>query len=265
MSDIREDNLEVQRAWNTNAAFWDSRMADGNEFFNHLIWPAVESLLEPSPGQSILDIACGNGVTSRRLAKAGAVVTAIDFSGPLIEFARKRSPAEKIQYRVMDATDCEALTGLGRRSFDSALCNMAMMDMAEIEPMMRAVGECLRPDGRFVFSILHPCFNNPDVVLTEEREDRDGQLIDSYSVRVRRYATSFKKAGVAIDGQPQPQPYFHRSLETLLNAAFGAGLVLDGWNESVFPPGYSGAGPTLGWSRFSEIPPVLVARLRVNR
>ena len=59
-------------------------MADGNEFFNVLIWPVVKSLLEPSPGQGVLDVACGNGVTSRRLAESGAQVTAIDFSESLI-------------------------------------------------------------------------------------------------------------------------------------------------------------------------------------
>lgn len=264
MSRNDEDNLEVQRAWNANAAFWDARMADGNEFFNILIWPAVKSLLEPSPGQAILDVACGNGVTSRRLAEAGAQVTAIDFSESLIEFARKRSTADGIHYRLVDASDYEAVVALGRQSFDSVLCNMALMDMAAIEPLMRAVSECLRPAGRFVFSILHPCFNNPDVVLTGEREDRDGALTETYSVRVRRYSTPFTKQGIAIAGQPEPHPYFHRSLRTLLAAAFDAGLVLDGWNEPVFPPGYSDAGSPLGWSRISEIPPVLVARFKLR-
>jgi hypothetical protein len=123
---------------------------------------------------------------------------------------------------------------------------MALMDMAEIEPLMRAVGECLRPAGRFVFSILHPCFNNPDVVLTEEREDRDGALVDTYSVRIRRYFTSFTKRSVAIRGQSQPHLYFHRSLQTLLTAAFDAGLLLDGWNEPAFPSGYSGMASSPG-------------------
>jgi 2-polyprenyl-3-methyl-5-hydroxy-6-metoxy-1,4-benzoquinol methylase len=64
-----EQNSDVQSAWNANAEFWDERMADGNDFLNLLVWPAVERLLRPAAGERLLDVACGNGVTSRRLAK----------------------------------------------------------------------------------------------------------------------------------------------------------------------------------------------------
>jgi 2-polyprenyl-3-methyl-5-hydroxy-6-metoxy-1,4-benzoquinol methylase len=81
---------------------------------------------------------------------AGAQVTAIDFSESLIDFARKRSTAEEIHYQWVDASDYEAVAALGQESFDSVLFNMVLMDMAAIEPLMRAVGECPRPAGRFV-------------------------------------------------------------------------------------------------------------------
>lgn len=54
-------NSEAQLAWSANAEFWDKRMAEGNEFFNLLVWPAVERLLHPQPGERLLDIACWNG------------------------------------------------------------------------------------------------------------------------------------------------------------------------------------------------------------
>ena len=40
----------VREAWNSNAAFWDTSMADGNEFFDRLIWPSVLRLPLPSRG-----------------------------------------------------------------------------------------------------------------------------------------------------------------------------------------------------------------------
>ena len=69
-----EANERTQRAWNANAAFWDERMGEGNDFVNVLIWPATLRLLEPQPGQRILDIACGNGLhasTPGRIGRAG--------------------------------------------------------------------------------------------------------------------------------------------------------------------------------------------------
>ena len=88
MSKIDADNAAARTAWQTNARFWDERMAEGNDFFNVLVWPAVEELLLARPRESLLDIACGNGVTSRRLAHTGAHVVAVDFSEEMIHLAR---------------------------------------------------------------------------------------------------------------------------------------------------------------------------------
>ena len=52
-------------AWNANAGHWDERMGDdGNDFFNILCWPILASLLDLEAGSRLLDIACGNGLTS---------------------------------------------------------------------------------------------------------------------------------------------------------------------------------------------------------
>lgn len=263
MSRNQDENSQAQQAWNTNARFWDERMAEGNDFFNLLLWPAVEKLLRPAAGQRLLDVACGNGLTSRRLAQAGAMVTAFDFSQELINLAKQRGGPEKIDYRVLDATDSDALAALGAGTFDGALCNMALMDMADISPLMRALALLLRPNGCFVFSVLHPCFNNPATVQMGELEDRSGALVTTYSVKTSRYLTPFTQAGLAMHEQPVPHLYFHRPLSALLAPGLEAGLVLDGMEERAFPPGNSGGTTPLSWNgRFSEIPAALVIRMR---
>lgn len=79
-------------AWEANAEVWDQRMGgQGNDFFNILCWSPLASFPDPKPGQHILDIACKNGLTTRRLAELGARVTAFDFSANLIEYARQRT------------------------------------------------------------------------------------------------------------------------------------------------------------------------------
>ena len=263
MPEIKDENAQVLRAWSTNAEFWDERMADGNDFFRLLLWPAVERLLQPAAGERLLDAACGNGLTSRRLADAGARVTAFDFSPAMIDLARKRNAAQAIDYRVLDATDRRALAALGESTFDGALCNMALMDMAEIAPLLHALASLLRPRGRFVFSVLHPCFNNPASVQMGEMEDRQGELVTTYSVKISRYLTPYAQAGLAMNGQPVPHFYFHRPLSALLAPAFEAGLVLDGMEERAFAPEVTGGSTPLSWSgHFSEIPAALVVRLR---
>lgn len=227
-------------AWEANAEVWDARMGDeGNDFFNILCWPALASLLELQPGQQILDIACGNGLTSRRLAALEAQVTAFDFSANLIEKAKARSTnyreASLITYHVIDATNEQQLLSLGEYKYDAALSNMALFDMADIETLFRALPKLLKPNGIFVFSITHPAFNNSSSVHVMEEFD-DGEIKTIYSVKVSRYMSNYHAQGLALRGQPKPQMYFERPLQYYLKLGFQNGFVLDGFEERAFPP-----------------------------
>jgi 2-polyprenyl-3-methyl-5-hydroxy-6-metoxy-1,4-benzoquinol methylase len=264
--DLRRANEETREAWEQNAAFWDERIGEGNDFVEVLIWPAVQRLLELQSGERILDAGCGNGLYARRLAAMGADVVAFDFSANLIALARERAAehANRIAYHVLDATDEAGLLALGQRRFDAAVCNMALFDIADIQPLMRALVRLLRPGGRFVFSVIHPCFNSPHVALVGEMEDRDGEMTTVYSVKVFNYMTPRVSRAAAIRGQPKPQLVFHRPLQVLLGAGFDAGFVLDGLEERAFPPDHpSGRSPLTWGGNFCEIPPVLVARMRL--
>jgi 2-polyprenyl-3-methyl-5-hydroxy-6-metoxy-1,4-benzoquinol methylase len=235
-------------------------------FLNVLCWPALVPLLDVQPGQHILDIACGNGLTSRRLAALGAQVTAFDFSSNLIEKAKVRSTTYQslITYRVIDATDEQQLLSLGQASFDSALSNMALFDMADVETLFRTLPRLLRANGTFVFSITHPAFNNASSMHVVEEMDLEGEIKTVYSVKISRYMTPYHAKGLALRGQPKPQMYFERPLRYYLNLGFQNGFVLDGFEERAFPPESPQTFP-LGWGgNFSEIPPVLVAHFRLK-
>jgi hypothetical protein len=52
MSLIEDENAQAKEAWDRNAAFWNDRMGEGNDFFNVLLWPAVERLLQPAPASA---------------------------------------------------------------------------------------------------------------------------------------------------------------------------------------------------------------------
>jgi 2-polyprenyl-3-methyl-5-hydroxy-6-metoxy-1,4-benzoquinol methylase len=274
-SDMERANEETRQAWDANAAFWDEKMGEGNEFVTLLQWPAILRLLNLQPGQRILDIATGNGLTARRLAAVGAQVSAFDFSEELIQLARAHSTADShIAYYVLDATDEAALlrtlgasgfpgTSDSAARFDSALCNMALFDMADIEPLFHTLPRLLKPGGRFVFSICHPAFNNSSCLHGVEQMDYAGGFKTVYSVKVSRYMNPYSAHGVAMYNQPKPQLYFERPLQYYFNLGFRNGFVLDGFEERAFPAGHPQTNP-LGWGgNFSEIPPVLVARLRL--
>jgi SAM-dependent methyltransferase len=269
---LRQAHAETFEAWECNAAYWDERIGEGNDFVNLLIWPATQRLLALQPGERVLDAACGNGLYTRRLAALGAEVVAFDFAPTLIERARERTSAAtaagddpfSVQFHVLDATDETAVLRLGERTFDAAICQMALFDIAEIQPLLRALARLLKPGGRFVFSVIHPCFNNPSAARVAEQEDQDGEVVTTYAVKVSGYLSATIQRGAAIRGQPRPQVYFHRSLTTLLGSCFEAGFVMDAVEEPAFSREVASGPEGLSWGgNFAEIPPVLIARLRL--
>jgi len=254
----------TREIWDALAEWWDDKIGDGNDFQTVLIEPATERLLQVRPGEEVLDIACGAGRFARRMAALGARVTAVDHAERFINRARQRTTehTDRIDYRVVNAVDAAGMAALGTERFDAAVCTMALMDMAAIEPLIASLPRLLKPGGRFVFSVTHPVFNSVFAKRIVEEADQSGELMTSYWVAVNGYAAPAARLGVGIRGQPVPQYYFHRSFSVLLNAFFRHGLVLDGLEEPTYPRDFSGPGRTPAWSNYPDIPPILAARLR---
>jgi len=258
---------ENRRIWDANAIWWDDQIGDGNAFQEVLIEPTTERLLQVRPGDRILDVACGAGRSARRLANVGARVVGIDYSTKFIERARQRSDAEgvEVDYHVMDACDQEALLSLGVCGFDRAVCTMGLMDMPCVDPLMGSLSKLLKPGGCFVFSVVHPCFHSCGVQRFVEMYEQDaGRHIVKKGVKVWRYLTPEARKTEGIIGQPEPQYYFHRPLHVLLGAGFRAGFVVDALAEPAFPAGATESAG-LRWIDMSEIPPVMVVRMKLGQ
>jgi len=259
MSDSEPGADEVRAVWDTNAAFWDEHMEAGATWQQSLIEPAVERVLRLEQGERVLEIACGNGEFARRMAWLGAAVVATDFSEGMLD--RARAHGGDVEYRLADATDEAALGSLGEESsFDAIVCNMALMDMQRIEPMARAAWMLLRPGGRLLISSVHPAFNSGVVTHVTEVTDGDDGLQRTHFVKVSAYHRQYSTKGIAVEGQPLTQWYFHRSLTDLLRPFLAAGFVLEDLDEPVLPP--DAPRPESGAAVFLEVPPVIVLRLR---
>src|SRR5215204_528449 len=228
---------ESNAIWEEIADFWDGRMAEGNAFH-------------------------------RELAGLGATVVASDISPTFVDRARARTaelPSEvaaRVTYHVADATDEEALVALGDgQTFDAVVSNMALMDIPDIGPLFRAVTRVLRPGGRFVATLQHPCFNSNGLRFSLEEEQVGGDLVVIKAAKMVQYLHLPPGRGTGIRGQPSPHWYFHRPLHVLCSSAFAAGLVLDGLEEPAFTDESLSNSP-FEWANFPEIPPVLAVRFR---
>ncbi len=268
MVDYPDHNSESVEAWEANAEFWDEAQGDeGNYWQRTLVFPSTLELLQPLP-TTVLELACGNGNFARQLSRVGVAVTATDASEGQLRGARQRSGGDKIKWIRLDVTDrsaLAALSGAAGAPFGAAVCNMALMDIAEITPLFDMLPLSLVDEAPFVFSVLHPVFRpGPQVRLFRERiETEDGQFIEESGVKISNYLDTRVNYGIAVKGQPSIQPYFDRTLTELFSTAFDRGWALDGIREPSITDGGDGdAEGRLSWDHMPNIPPVMVARLR---
>jgi trans-aconitate methyltransferase len=109
-------------------------------FVTELGQPVVE-LLAPQPGERVLDLGCGDGPLTARIAACGCQVVGVDGSAAMVAAAR----ALGIDARVMDG---QALTF--EAEFDAVFSNAALHWMPRAAAVIEGVWRALRPGGRFV-------------------------------------------------------------------------------------------------------------------
>lgn len=120
---------------------WDAAAyAATGRFVADLAGDVVE-LLAPRPGEAILDLGCGDGVLTERLAATGAVMTGVDASAGMVAQARARG-------LNVQQVSADAMGYAGE--FDAVFSNAALHWMPDAKAVLAAVHRALRPGGRFV-------------------------------------------------------------------------------------------------------------------
>jgi len=256
--ELASANAEARAVWERIAAWWDEQCGEGDDFHTHLIHPFLDTCLQLPKGSVLLDLACGNGSLSRRFARRGIKVTAVDFSETFLTIARKRSASHlPIEFVKADLTDREDLQRIPSIGFDAALCSMALHNLGTIEPLLNRLAQVLKPSGAFVCSVPHPCFNStPGLSMLKEDDFSPPVVTTTYSMRVKNYLSTAEFNLSAKKDQPEPHYNVHRPLQDILGHCFRAGFRMN----AVFEP----SGALLPaeiesrWKDAPEIPPVLV-------
>jgi ubiquinone/menaquinone biosynthesis C-methylase UbiE len=103
-------------------------------------------------GRRLCDLACGQGLVARHLARRGAEVVGIDLSARLLEIAWRDEDAEPLGITYCRG-DAQGLMGVAEAQFDGVACNLALIDIPDLAATFAAVRRVLRPSGWFIFSI----------------------------------------------------------------------------------------------------------------
>jgi trans-aconitate methyltransferase len=121
---------------------WDSSLYDDRHSF---VWKKGADLIELvaiAPGERVLDLGCGTGHLTAKIAELGVEVVGLDSSPSMIAQARQNYP--RLKFVLADARDFNF-----ESRFDVVFSNAALHWIPEAERVIASVARSLKPGGRF--------------------------------------------------------------------------------------------------------------------
>jgi SAM-dependent methyltransferase len=187
-----------------NMQNWSPDVYEKNaRYVSELGLPIVQ-LLNPQPGERILDLGCGDGTLTKVIAGEGCDVVGVDSSSALVAAALKLG---------LCVDEISAYDIAYQEEFDAVFSNAALHWMTDADRVIEKVYEALRPGGRFVGELggHKNCKTIQDALVAElERRGFDGWSVNPwYFPTEEGYRTKLQKAGFvvrSIQMIPRPTP-----------------------------------------------------------
>jgi ubiquinone/menaquinone biosynthesis C-methylase UbiE len=193
-----------------------------------VVLPGTLRLLAAKPGDHVLDLACGQGVLCRLLAAKGIESTGVDAASELIRLARSRQPTGTAAPAKFHVADAREIGFLPADHFSLAACVLSIQNMHPLGPVFGGVARVLKPGGRFVFVLMHPCFRGPK----ETAWGWDDNTKVQYR-RVDRYLLPRKTPIITHPGKDAGKYTwsFHKPIEAYVKALRNTGMLVDSIEE----------------------------------
>ncbi len=183
---------------------WSAQRYAETAHFVPMFGAPVVELLDPQPGERILDLGCGDGVLTAKIAAAGAIVVAVDAASDMVAAARAKG---------LDARVVPGQSLAFEREFDAVFSNAALHWMRPQEEVLAGVARALKPGGRFVAEMGG--HNNTAAIQTAFRAVLAKRGIEALSLspwyfpsagayRLKLEAAGFRVEEIAIVPRPTP-------------------------------------------------------------
>jgi SAM-dependent methyltransferase len=169
---------------------WDASLYESDHSFVWKYGAELLPLLDPRPGERILDLGCGTGRLTAEIAAAGAEVLGIDNSADMIGQARQNYP--KLKFQLADARSFQV-----SEPFDAVFSNAALHWVREARQAVQAIYQALKPGGRFVAE-FGGRGNNAKVIVALLKAGASDPLETFYFPGIGDYASLLESEGFDV-------------------------------------------------------------------
>ena len=230
INDVITDEM-ISGAWDAAAdKWWGGYDEFGDTNRRYIIDPALLRILGQVEGKRILDAGCGNGYLCRLLARKGANMVGVDVSKEAIRMAEAAETEQPKGIRYYVGNICD-LSTWSDGSFDSVVSNIVLCDVQDLEAAVGEIYRVLKPNGKLVFSTMHPCFSSAPV-HGWVRSPLDSDKIEDWKYwKVDRY---FNRGVEEWSFGNLPTLYsFHRPLSDYIKVLITNGFTITDFEEPV--------------------------------
>lgn len=223
--------ITTPTSWGGVAGWYHDTVEDKGSYQKDLILPNLLRLMDVKNEEVILDLACGEGFFSRRLAKLGARVIGSDIAPELIAIAKrdpsfaKASEGELLQYFVAPA---DRLSFLKDNSIDKVAIVLAIQNIENVKGMLEEVKRVLKSKGKLYLVINHPAFRVP--------KESSWGFDEALKTQYRRIDKYLSESRTKIQMHPGDKPdeltlSFHRPLQFYFKQLGKAGFGVTNMEE----------------------------------
>ena len=158
----------------------------------------MDRLLGDVKGRTVIDLGCGTGRHALRLAQAGALVQAVDFSEPMLARARQKSAGWNISFQAHDLAEPLPFAD---RSFDRVICGLVIDHIAALDVFFLQMQRLCNPRGYAVVSVMHPAMmlRGVQARIRDPQSGRQVRPAQLQSHQICDYIMAAARAGFHFD------------------------------------------------------------------